>query len=191
VEWIKWVKGLHQRPEVLQMAEALDMDPRDVAGRLMVVWEWADSVTQDGNVPGVTAFHIARLSGVKTFPAAMQKCGWLHVTREGLTFPHFDHHLGQSAKKRAKTAIRVARHREKCNARSVTGCNASVTLVTPLEKRREEERAPPYPPKGGAAGSPIGQKETGRICLEPSAQGDAGGPAQDQAVRQRVGRMGS
>lgn len=129
------------------MAEALSIAPEHVVGCLIQIWVWADQQTTDGNAPGVTRTLVDRKSGVAGFADAMLSCGWLVETEQGLAFPNFDAHNGKTAKSRALTAKRVAKHRGECNAE---GNAAAVT--SPLareEKRREEkERGKSAPKKG-------------------------------------------
>ena len=148
-EWIKVENTTPDKPEVFLIADALQIDPDAVVGKLVRIWIWADEQTTNGNAVSVTSALLDRLAGVTGFAAAMVKVGWLRSAAQGLEFPNFDYHNGQTAKKRGLTAKRVASHRRKSNA----GCNAvSVTGALPREeKRREEEKNPPTP-RGGDSG---------------------------------------
>lgn len=151
-DWIKWVKGLADKREVIQMAVELNIPRTDVAGRLMRVWEWADdNCDVDGNAPSVTKAFVDETVGAHGFADAMQKAGWLHVNSGGLAFPNFERHNAQPAKRRALTQRRVKRLR---NAASVT----DVTLRALPEKRRiEKSNKPPLPPKGGDADAALAE----------------------------------
>jgi hypothetical protein len=149
--WIKWQKGLVTKPEVMRMADLLKMDPHEVAGRLMRVWEWADEQTENGNAPVTDVTRIDALHGAQKFAKAMEEVGWLNVTEHGICFPNFDRHNAQPSKTRALTAKRMTRYRRRKR-------DAGVTPVTMLEKRREEniykdpkgslsETIPPCPEK--------------------------------------------
>lgn len=128
-DWIKMRNNLDSDPRVFAIAESLGLDDLHVVGLLWKTWAWADQHTLDGNAVSVTASRIDRLVNVTGFAEALRKVGWLEVRDSDLTFPRFGEHNGQSAKKRAQTASRVAKRR---NALSVT------EALT--EKRREEKR---------------------------------------------------
>jgi autotransporter adhesin len=81
----------------------------------------------------------------------MLEAGWLSIQGESLTFPNFDRHCSQTAKDRANTNRRVARHRGNCNAPSVA--NETVQpFQKPLPEQRREDSNTPLPPKGGKKG---------------------------------------
>src|SRR5262249_47303914 len=93
-----------------------------------------------------------RRVGHEGFCEALQEVGWLTVELDRLVIPRFERHNGQSAKRRALTADRVARHRAQ-NA----GNASSVTQALPEERSGEERREeePPNPPSGGG-GAAVG-----------------------------------
>lgn len=111
------------------MAELLGLPELHVVGCLWKVWSWADQNTVDGNAICVTDVTLERYTGVTGFAYAMREVGWLKGENGALCLPNFEEHNGQTAKKRAQTQVRVAKHR---NA-------PSVTKALP-EKRREEKR---------------------------------------------------
>ena len=108
-DWIKVETTTPDKPEVFRIAEALNIDPDAALGKLIRVWVWADQQTYDGNAESnatsVTRSLLDRLTGVTGFASAMEAVGWLAVTDEGLIFPRFQDHNGQSAKRRALTAL--------------------------------------------------------------------------------------
>jgi len=128
-EWIKFEKATIDKPEVLEMADILEISEDAVIGKLLRVWCWFDSQSRDGNAGSVTGNalkrFIDRLVASQGFASCMQKVGWL--TDSGI--PNFDRHNGESAKKRALTNKRVKRNRN----------DDSVTKALP-EKRREEKK---------------------------------------------------
>ncbi|MFN7782275.1 MAG: hypothetical protein ACK5PG_06035 [Lysobacterales bacterium] len=155
-DWIKMTKDLPDKPEVWSMAGFLGIDADSVVGKLLRVWAWFDSHTQDGNASSVTYPLLDRIAGVSGFAEAMAMCGWLEQSGSVLRIPNFGRHNGETAKKRALTNERVAKSREmqrnsnaECNDASVT---PSVTeSVTREEKRREEKKEQE---QGAAAASP-------------------------------------
>jgi len=146
--WIKMRIDLDTNPHVIEIASELGISEIHVVGMLWKVWSWADSHSLDGNAIRVTCVTLDRFAGVSGFAAALRNVGWLEGRDGSLSFPRFAEHNGQTAKTRAETAERVAKHR---NAKSVTD-------VTPKplpdksreEKSREEVNTPPPPHARGA-----------------------------------------
>lgn len=129
-DWIKMRCNLDTDPAVFQMAAALEMDELAVVGRLWKVWSWADQHCADCNAVSVTRNVLDRITATPGFADAMQKVGWLEGLDGALSFPHFDRHNGQTAKKRALTRNRV----EKTRADSVT-----LPALQERYQRREEK----------------------------------------------------
>lgn len=118
-DWIKWEKGLANKPEVSQIAWALKVSRLEAAARLMMAWEWADGMTQDGLVEGMRGEDLDAIAGSPGLAAAMQATlptPWLIVDSTGLIFPKYQRHNGDSAKRRLMAAERKrlsrARHAE-------------------------------------------------------------------------------
>jgi hypothetical protein len=114
-DFIRWQKGLQQKPEVGQIARATGLDVFSVSARLMVVWCWADEVTTSGVVEGATREQIDMLAMHKGFCAAMESTRphpWLFVDDLGVTFPNYDRYNGQCAKKRERDNLKVRKWRE-------------------------------------------------------------------------------
>jgi hypothetical protein len=134
-DWIKIERATPDKPEVAVIAHRLKCEPDLVVGKLIRIWAWADENSVDGNGIPVTDAFLDRIAHRRGFAAAMRKAGWLTGQNECLSFPGFSRHNGSTAKGRAETNRRVAKHRK---------CNASVTLEPlqkPLpEKRREDKR---------------------------------------------------
>lgn len=150
-DWIKMQTCLPDKPEVWRIASIIGCEPDAVIGKLLRVWSWFDSHTEDGNAVGVTYSLVDRVSGVTGFAEAMALCGWLEQRDLILSLPKFDRHNGKTAKNRALTNERVAKSRSKSNAE----CNGvSVTkTVTREEKRREDISKPPT--EVGKTGKPV------------------------------------
>ena len=146
-DWIKWSKGLNKRREVLAVSSRLNTSPAHVAGLCMIFWEWLDDnvaeaqIDDNGNavvtLGALQPSFIDAIVGVSGFAAALSAEGWLHQRSGSLVVPNYSRHNGQTAKDRALTAERVAKHRgKKCNGESVT----PVTVAALPEKRREEDK---------------------------------------------------
>lgn len=134
-DWIKMEVNLPDKPEVWRIAGMLGCDADSVVGKLLRVWAWFDAHTEDGNAAGVSFPLVDRIAGVAGFAEAMALCGWLLQDGHNLSLPRFDRHNGKTAKNRALTNDRVAKHRKSSNA----ACNADTVTksVTREEKRRE------------------------------------------------------
>ena len=143
-DWIKIETGLPQKPEVMRMAEIMDLDEIQVVGHLVLFWSWCDA-NLSRDCPDVigTKKGIDRAAGGTGFVDAMLQVGWLQeITIDGVRgfrIPNFDHHLSKSAKTRAneqkkKQRQRVSKQKESPECPDVNG-----TTPGP-EKRREEKR---------------------------------------------------
>jgi hypothetical protein len=138
MSWLKFEITTHDKPEVWQIAQQLNLDPDAVVGKLLRIWAWFDQQTTDGNAPSVTRALLDRYTGVTGFVSAMIAAGWMTEADGVISLPNFERHNGQTAKTRAQTAKRVEKSRKSnapCNARTVT---PSVTPALP-DKRREEK----------------------------------------------------
>lgn len=149
-EWIKFEASTPEKPEVFAITVAMGWDDPDLAvGKLLKVWRWFDQQSINGNAPSVTLALLDRISGVSGFAQAMCNVGWLAQSELGLSLPNFDRHNGKTAKDRALTAKRVAKHKGNADG-NAKGNAASVSLPLPREeKRREEVKTPPISPDGG------------------------------------------
>lgn len=136
-DWLKFDKSTPDKPEVWQIADALDIDPDAVVGKLMRLWSWMDDHTQDGNAPSVSKKLLDRVVGVTGFCDAVIEAGWLVDDGQHLSAVNFDRHNGKTAKNRALTAKRVAQHKQKTNT---TGNDSLTPDALPREEKRREEK---------------------------------------------------
>lgn len=138
-EWIKFESNLPEKPETLAITAAMGWtDPDLTVGKLMRLFRWFDQQTVDGNAARVTPALLDHVVGVTGFTMAVASVGWLSTTEDGLCLAKFERHNGESAKKRALTAKRVAKH--KSNAETNAEGNApSVSFALPREEKRREE----------------------------------------------------
>jgi hypothetical protein len=140
-DWIKVEKATARKPEVLRVAAMLSIHPDHAFGLCFRFWCWCDDQLQDANARGVSPELVDSLVDREGFASALLEVGWLQARNGSLVIPNFDRHLSQSAKSRALTASRVAKHsRKTTNGRSVSSALARE------EKRREEKYEPPDPP---------------------------------------------
>lgn len=147
-DWIKMRVDLQDDEAVIIIADTLKLETYAVIGRLHKLWAWADKHSVDGNAMRVTRFWIDRYVEQKGFANAMEKAKWLKGKDEAITFPNFERHNGNSAKKRAETNLRVARHRATRQQHNSNGGGVTKRVtksVTREEKRREDIYNPPNP----------------------------------------------
>lgn len=114
-DWIKMRTDLSDDPAVVAMAVRLEIDEDHVVGKLHRIWAWADRHTIDGATSGVNEAWVDKFVAKRGFAAAMQSVGWLVIAEDGIRFPGFEKHNGESAKKRAdaqqrQRASRASRH---------------------------------------------------------------------------------
>jgi hypothetical protein len=99
--WVQWEKGLVRKPEVLRIARTLQCTPQHAAACCMMVWEWAEDVTINGIVEGLTATDVSFAAGVAGIGEAMLEAGWLIETGDAVVLPNWDRHNTEPSKKRA------------------------------------------------------------------------------------------
>jgi hypothetical protein len=132
-DWIKMRSNLDTHPKVFEIADLLGVAPLHAVGMLWKLWSWADTHSADGNAIRVTDLTLDAIVGHANFATALRTVGWVVGESGALSFPNFEKHNGASAKKRAESQERTAKHRSRT-------CNASVTPKALPEKRREEKR---------------------------------------------------
>lgn len=138
-EWIKFECSLPEKPETLAITAAMGWsDPDLTVGKLMRLFRWFDQQTVDGNAARVTPALLDQVIGVTGLTLAVASVGWLTVTDDGVSLSKFDRHNGESAKQRAQTAKRVAKHKGNAKAND-EGNAAGVTSALPREEKRREE----------------------------------------------------
>lgn len=167
-DWMKVEHATPDKPEVWGIAAALEISPDEAFGICFRMWRWFDQHSRDGNAQSVTAALLDRHLGVPGFANAALAVGWLAACeldgRPSLRLPNFERHNGETAKQRALTSKRVAKHKSKGNA---NGNATGVTSALPREeKRREKKRViqePPKPPAESAAAMPEVPAEVAEI----------------------------
>ncbi|WP_236225358.1 DnaT-like ssDNA-binding domain-containing protein [Pseudomonas pseudonitroreducens] len=155
-DWIKMRTALADDPAVIAMADRLGLDEFSVVGRLHHLWSWADSQSRDGHAVGVTVRWLNRYVQCDGFAEALAHVGWLTIDDQGIRFPNFDRHNGESAKARGLAKNRKEKQRAKVTDESgQMSRNERDNCVTREEKSKE-------------------QTDTGAGDTDPA--GDLGGP---------------
>lgn len=169
-DWIKMGTRLAEKPEVIGIAERLSaqllggirIDEDTVVGKLHRLWSWADANTVDGNARGVTRIWVDRYLKVEGFGQAMADVGWLLVNPDGITFPNFHRHNGQTAKTRALTAKRVAKFKAEHG-------NDRVTLdALPREEKNRSNKKTAAPSRGPVKKKTSAEQMMDRIQPAPA-----------------------
>jgi hypothetical protein len=75
----------------------------------------------------------------------MCKVGWIVVADDSLSLHNFDRHNGETAKQRAQTAKRVAKHRSNADSNGTSNAVGVTSALAREEKRREEKKTPKAP----------------------------------------------
>lgn len=200
-DWLKWVKGLIRRPEIIQAAGLLKRSRHDVAGRWMDLMEWTDENVSEANrigesddalVKNLTPEIIDDLVGLPEFARAMSSAGWLVLRSADVTFANYFRHNDKTAKDRALGASRAAKKRDR------DGSNA--TCVTPSVTREEQQRAreeqsqktakqDPPDPVGGVGPDAGGADAGGSVRALCSMLLQAGIPGMKTTTAAAVGKM--
>lgn len=174
-DWLKVDATTPEKEEVLAITAIMGWDDADLTvGKLFRLWRWFDQHTTDGNAARVTPALLDRVVGVSGFCAAVRDVGWLEITDLGVTLPKFDRHNGTTAKSRALTAKRVAKHKSANGKPNATGNAIGVSGALPREEKRREElgttlgtRHTPTAPESAREG----------VCAEGRFEGHLNPPA--------------
>jgi len=147
LDWIKIEHTLPDKPEVIGVADAVNLDPDEVVGKLIRLWIWADQQSRDGHAKNVTLSWIDRHIRVTGFADALVAVGWLEANGSGVTIPNYDRHLSQNAKSRGDALIRKRNQR----AKNVTQTSRAkrdkvVTREKSIENREKSNKETPLPP---------------------------------------------
>ena len=160
-DWLKIEAGTPEKEEVLAITSLMGWtDPDLTVGKLFRVWRWFDQQTVDGNAPRVTSALLDKHIGVSGFCDAMQEVGWLVDSDPGVTLPKFDRHNGATAKSRALTAKRVAKHKGNAEGNGELTPEVTATPLPREEKRREEKDQKQE--SNDSSASPDGEAPEGR-----------------------------
>jgi hypothetical protein len=124
-DWIKWSKGLPNKPEVVRLAGALGLSRAEVVVRLMAFWEWCDdNIPEDAICDNGSAFvtlsphdgdnvaFVDALVGTPKFADSLALVNWIRFRDGRVELPNFGRHNGETAKTRARNAKNQKRKRQ-------------------------------------------------------------------------------
>lgn len=168
-DWIKIDHAIHEKPEVLLIAQETGLDVFGVVGRLIRVWTWFDTHTENGCANVALDAQLDAWTLCAGFATAMRKVGWL--TALG-TLPNFERHNGKTAKRRAIAAETMRR----------TRCANVAPRAQPEKRREEKKKNPPTPFAKGVSATP-GRRKT-RAELKAEKQ-----EAERERIRERNAQL--
>lgn len=109
-DWIAVDHEVSERTETVMIATEMDCEIALVVGRLTLFWCYADKITVDGFLSGMTCAGLARkFGGDARFWQCVADKGWATVTETGIQVPNFSERFGESARRRLKERVRKAR----------------------------------------------------------------------------------
>jgi hypothetical protein len=179
-DWIPVRTELHEDPAVIGIAHAVRDGRFSVVGRLIRLWAWAGSQTQDGFMPFCTTEDVDRVAERAGIADAMIQVGWLVVRDGGIEFPNWDHWNSESSKKRLSEARKKRKQRSKGTnvpkKRDKNGTDCPVLSCdlslekdggAGKEKRSPAQKAPPSfePPEFAAFWAAYPRKENRSAAL--------------------------
>lgn len=140
--WIKVEKATARKPEVLRIADILGIHPDHAFGLCVRFWCWCDDnmTSQKCHAPSVTFVTLDTAFGHAGFCQALVEVRWLIVENGVLSIPHFDRHLGESAKTRDLSAERKRKQRKNSHENSVTNVTEMSRSDRDKSVTRGEER---------------------------------------------------
>jgi hypothetical protein len=161
-DWIKKRKKLIDDPRTVALANRLNATGQHILGCLDLLWSLADSFAdpETGFLKGYSADLVdqkVRHPGFANACASVTRNhpdgSWLVIQKKGVIFPDYGKHNGSTAKTRALTAKRVAKHRagkdEGHSKQDVTHDVTQPELPEETKTRPEEIREKQPPPTTG------------------------------------------
>lgn len=120
MSWIKVDTTLVNKPKVVQISRILKKKREETLGFLIKFWCLVDGLTEDGFLPGYDRVAVDDLVGLKGFAKALQSVSWIDFDENGCTVSKYEKHNGNSAKKRAESALRNKRFMRKKSNTNLT-----------------------------------------------------------------------
>ncbi len=160
-DWIKIKTDLHTDPAVIGMQMETGLEADTVVGKLVRVWAWANTHTEDGHAPCVTLEWLDGFLDCDGFASALVDVGWLDVGDGALVIPKFDRHNGKSAKSRSLSRERKRKQRER------SGADAKRSAPRATQRNANEPRNG-HGPSVTKTGQPNDREEKRKELTSPS-----------------------
>ena len=139
-DWIKVEHGLIDKPEVMEMADLLQVSSHEVVGHLVAFWCWVDAnLSPDCPQVKGTTRGLDRVAGRDGFATALVRVGWLEIENGLIGIPNYELHLSKSAKSRAKEQRKKSLQRSKVSPVCPQQQGTTSGRKQGPEKRREEK----------------------------------------------------
>ena len=138
MSWIKVDTTLVNKPKVVQISRSLKKKREETLGYLVKFWCLVDGLTEDGFLPGYDRVAVDDLVGLKGFAKALQVVDWLDFNDDGCVVARYDKHNGNSAKKRAESALRNKRFMRKKSNTNLT--QSALESASPREDKSIDSR---------------------------------------------------
>lgn len=135
-DWIKMRIDLDNEPEVVAVAQQLNVNEMYVVGCLHKLWSIADQHSTDGFLRGYTPIRMDAKVHLSGFSEALASQGWLVISNEGIEIPKFTDHNGASGKARARSLKSMRRKRNDNKTSTKEQPNDNETLIR-AEKQKQ------------------------------------------------------
>lgn len=109
-DWLKCNFGLRNHRCVMYVASATGLDQDHVVGKLMRLWEWAQTQTETGKVRPCNIQMVDSIVGSEGFGKALAESEWIEVGDGWVRFTRWDEHNSKGAKERALDNARKRRN---------------------------------------------------------------------------------
>ena len=114
--YIPICKGTPFKPKIQLLMERLGMSRGDVFLNCFLLWAWADTLTTDGFIGGVTIEHVAASARIPLdfcLSLGAEDIGWMVASQSkygtnGVLLHDWCEHNGECAKRRRQNAARQA-----------------------------------------------------------------------------------
>ena len=147
-DWIKFRTSLISDGRVRVSAKKMGLKGNAVGnaasvtviGGLVTLWSLADEhADEHGVLYGYDPEDINNLVGIPNFCESLHS-DWIDISGDWVKLPEYQEHNGQTAKKRAQTAKRVANHKANVKGNDGVTPEALPDALPREEKRREEKK---------------------------------------------------
>ena len=130
-DWIKVEKATARKPEVLRIAELLNIHPDHAFGLCVRFWCWCDDHLNNHGI-SLSLHMVDTIFDRPSFGDALIRVGWLRVRDGSLEVPNAERHLSHTAKARAHATERKRKSRRESVTESCDIRHTRVPISRPL-----------------------------------------------------------